>query len=332
MTRRSPYTKVEKRNQIRADFAKGMGDVVFKAFQCLSYKCQNIIVVKKDDLIDGFKIACSSCGYIMKNGNSTKFYDYDLVNNQKKKVIESGEFAILHDDYIDEAPEYKYCIICSSLKLLDLFDNHSARVSLKQGECRLCKKCYNDIKNQTRITDQHREAAQKRRLYLDLAGDYKIDSKKIYEKFDYKCFKCGKDLSNIKHENERPLDHTLPISYLWALSNDNSTLLCRRHNGEKSGKWASEYYSNKEVKRLSVITGFDYSILSGKPLYNPEAIEKLKDSKVVDKMIAKYTAYMDEIIHLRNRILSDTGFDFFKTSKSISKIWIDKADSRLKKR
>ncbi len=330
MPRRSPYTKVEKKNQIRAEFAKGMGDVVFKAFQCLNYKCQNIIIVKKDDIIEGFEIVCPSCKFVLRSGDSTKFYDYDLINTKTNSTIEKGEFRILHDDYVKEAPEYKFCIICSTLKLLDLFDNHSARVSGKQGECRLCKKCYNEIKNQTRITDQHREAAQKRRLYLELSGIEKIDSKKIYVKYNYKCFKCGKDLRNVSHENERPLDHTLPASYLWALTNNNATLLCRKHNSEKSGKWASEYYSNKEIKRLSVITGFDYKILAGNPIYNPEAIEKLKNPKIVESMIAKYSAYMDEIIHLRNKILKDTGFDFFKTTKSISKIWIEKADALLK--
>lgn len=331
MVRRHPYTKVNKINQIRADHVKGMGDVVFKVFQCLNPECEEIIFVKKDDTLESFEIKCPKCGFIHKSGESSKFYDYELENTKEDKIIEKGEFLILHDDYISEAPEFKYCIVCNALKPLDSFDNHSARSSGKQGECRLCKKCYNAIKNQTRITDQHRESAQKRRLYLDLSGMKKIDSKKIYEKFGYKCFKCGKDLSKVKHENERPLDHTLPAQYFWALSNDNATLLCRKHNGEKSGKWASQYYTDKEIRRLSTITGFPYELLAGKPVWNPEAIKRLKEPKVVEDMIAKYSAYMDEIIHLRNKILKDTGFDFFKTTKSISKIWIDKANSLIKK-
>lgn len=331
MVRRSPYTKVKKINQIRADHVKGMGDVVFKVFQCLNPKCHEIIFVKNDDVLESFEIKCPKCNFIHKSGDSSKFYDYELENTKEKKIIEKGEFLILHDDYISEAPEFKYCIVCNVLKPLNLFDNHSARVSGKQGECRLCKKCYNSIKNQTRITDQHRESAQKRRLYIDIIGGKKINSKKIFEKFGYKCFKCGKDLSNVKSEKERPLDHTLPALYLWALDNDNATLLCQKHNNEKHGKWASKYYTLSELKRLSAITGFDFKILSGEPTYNPKAIKKLQNASVVEHLLAKYSAYMNEIIYLRNRIFRDTGFDFFKSSNKISKKWLEKADSLIKK-
>jgi hypothetical protein len=44
MARRRPYTKIKKTNQIRADHVKGMGDVVFKGFQCLNSKCQEFII------------------------------------------------------------------------------------------------------------------------------------------------------------------------------------------------------------------------------------------------------------------------------------------------
>ena len=122
------------------------------------------------------------------------------------------------------------------------------------------------------------------------------------------------------------MDHTLPVYYLWPLTTDNATLLCRKHNGEKSGKWPSEYYSDRKLKKLSVITGIDYKILSGKPFYNPDAIKKLKDHKVVDDLLAKYSAYMGEIIKLRNRIKRDTGMDFFRYSKIISPAIVRKAD------
>jgi hypothetical protein len=41
MPRRKPYTKVVKRNQLRANHVRGMGDVVFKGFQCLRLPVQN---------------------------------------------------------------------------------------------------------------------------------------------------------------------------------------------------------------------------------------------------------------------------------------------------
>jgi len=44
MPRRKPYTKVVKRNQLRADHIRGMGDVVFKGFQCLNSECREFRV------------------------------------------------------------------------------------------------------------------------------------------------------------------------------------------------------------------------------------------------------------------------------------------------
>ena len=91
----------------------------------------------------------------MRSGDETKFYDYTLVDLRDGSVVEQGQFAILHDDYIAEAQEYKYCIICNAIRPLQFFHRHGSRKSGRQGECRLCKAIYNAIKNQTRLTDQH---------------------------------------------------------------------------------------------------------------------------------------------------------------------------------
>ncbi len=44
MPRRTPYTKVVKLTQIRAEHVSGMGDVVFKGFQCLDSECLEFIL------------------------------------------------------------------------------------------------------------------------------------------------------------------------------------------------------------------------------------------------------------------------------------------------
>jgi len=257
--------------------------------------------------------------------------EYELADLRDDTIIEKGTFTILHDDYVNESQEYKYCIICNTIKPLYLFDKHSARKSGRQGECRLCKAVYNSIKNQTRLTDQHREAAQKRRMYLDLSGSTKITSKEIFERFGYRCFKCKADLRNVVDTKERPLDHTLPAMFLWPLTTENATLLCRLHNGEKSGKWPVEYYSDKELKELAVITGIPHETLAAQPHYNPQAIERLKDAEVVDELLQKYVIHMPEIIKLRNRILEYEGFDFFKHSKTISPAWVRQADQEYQR-
>lgn len=329
MARRAPYSNVRKTNQIRASHVKGMGDVVFKGFQCLNPECTEFIFAREDEIGEDFKIICPKCGYVHESGGETKFYDYSMdVNDEDGNPVSTatGEFTILHDDYIAEAQEYKYCIVCNTLKPLEFFDHHSARASGRQGECRLCKKEYNAIKNGTRLTDQHREAAQKRRLLLDVAGSPKINSKEIEERYHHKCFNCGKDLSSVTDKREKPLDHTLPVYYLWPLSTENATLLCRTCNGNKSGTWPSQFYDDTHLRRLSILTGFDYDLLAGDPQYNPDAIAALHNPDKVDELLEKFAAYMPEVMKLRNRILRDTGFDFFSVSRNISDVYIRQAD------
>jgi hypothetical protein len=156
MPRRAPYTRVNRINEVRADHVKGMGDVVFKGFQCLNSECEEFIFVRKDSIGEIFEITCPSCGFVLRSGDETQFFSYEMldIRSNPPTIVEDGNFTILHDDYIAEAKEYKYCLICNTLKPLDLFDRHSARQSGRQGECRLCKAVYNSIKNQTRISTE----------------------------------------------------------------------------------------------------------------------------------------------------------------------------------
>ena len=333
MARRKPYTKVHKENQIRPAHVKRMGDVVFKGFQCLRPDCREFIFVQKDDISEFFEISCPTCANVHKYGDEAKFYDYKLRDLREDSILKEGEFTILHDDYLEEAEEFKYCIICCTLKPVTMFDQHSARKSKRQGECRLCKSVYNTLKNPTRTTDQHRESAQKRRLYMDFAGGEKIDSKNVYERFRYKCFKCGKDLrQDIQAESARRggnLDHTLPVRFLWPLTTRNATLLCARHNLEKTDKWPSEFYDDRKLKSLVTLTGIPYDTMAGLSFYNPEAIRRLSDAEFVNALLEKHAAYMNEMILIRNRILIATGLDFFAVSGTLSNEWIEKADERL---
>lgn len=328
MARRSPYTRVVRINQIRADHVQGMGDVVFKGFQCLNSECWEFIFIRKDEIGDDFELTCPICETAIRSGDETLFFKYELhklLDGRTNSIIEEGRFTIPHDDYIEEAQEYKFCILCNTIKPLDMFDKHSRRKSGRQGECRLCKKFYNAIKNQTRLPDQHREAAQKRRMYLDLSASTRINSEEVYKRFEYRCFKCQKNLRNAT-ARERPLDHTLPAVFLWPLTTENATLLCREHNGEKSGKWPSDYYLDNELRRLAVLTGVQYETLAGPAHYNSEAVERLKIPEQVDQLLTKYAAYMSEIIKLRNRILEYENFDFFEYSTTISPAWILRAN------
>ncbi len=327
MPRRRPYTNVRKSNRTRARHIVGMGDVVFRGFECLNSECQFWIFVREDELGVSFDIPCPSCGFVHSSGGAVKFYDYQLVNTNTGDSIEDGQFIVSVDDYLKESGKYKYCIICNARKPLEMFDRHSARVSGRQGECSLCKTVYNGIKNQTRIADQHREAAQKRRMYVDLTGSRKIDSAAILRRFEFKCFKCGLDLSD--PDSDRHLDHTLPVSYLWPLTTNNATLLCGLHNGQKADRWPSDFYSDPELRRLTVATGISYELLRGPVEFNPEALDALRDPAFVDSVLAKYAPYIDELIKVRNRVLRTTGFDFLSVSPHISPDILRRADEHL---
>lgn len=335
MPRRKTYTRVEKTNQVRADHVKGMGDVAFRGFNCLNSDCTEWIIVRDDEIGDTFEIVCPTCGHLHHSDDEAKFFDYTLTDVESGTVIESGEFTILVADYVAEAERFKYCLYCNALKSLRAFDNHGSRKTKRQGECNLCKQLYNSIKNQTRTADQHREAAQKRRLYIDLSGKQHLDQAAVIERFGGKCFKCRRDVSGVDDSKERHLDHTLPAVFLWPLTTENATLLCKDCNGAKSGSWPSTFYTDKELRRLAAVTGIDYDTLTAEPHFNPDAIERLQDPDVVDELVTKYAPYMDELLRVRNRILDMTGTDIFKVSTILSAKWIraaDKARQRPAKR
>jgi hypothetical protein len=335
MARRAPYTQVERRNFQRASHVEGKGDVLFRGFECLSPKCTQFILVEDKDITDNFRITCPACKFEHVAGETTVVYEYDLRDKRDNSIFETGIFEILHDDYVEEAKGYKYCIICSTLKPIELFDKHGSRETGRQSECNLCKRLYNAIKNQTRLADQHREASQKRRLYTELTDSPRIDVGKIYEKFGNRCFRCGKELSNDRDKGTKELrgnlDHTLPAKWLWPLTTDNATLLCPGHNGAKAEKWPGDYYTDAELRKLAPLVGIDYRVLKEPQHFNPEALKRLEGEAFVENLFVRYARYLDELLTLRNKILDATKFDFFKSWPKISEDWVRKADAAREK-
>lgn len=341
MARRKTNFKVNKHNRIQRDYSKGKGDVVYLVFQCLSPDCNQMIVIENDLIFengvlkDEFDFNCPHCDYKYNPDLSEVFYQYTLdsrdMNSEDDEVtwdtIETGDFIVSHKEYLQKAKAFKYCIICSTLQPLENFSIHNSRRSKRQGECITCKNRYNSFKNGTRTQEQFAESAQKRRLYSELAGNNKIDYKAIRLKYDNSCFNCGCDLSDVNKVSN--LDHTLPAMYLWPLNTHNATLLCSDCNQNKSGLWPGQFYNNSKLHKLAIRTGIAYSVLKGEAIYNPEAIEKLHQKEIVDSIVTNYSRHLDEIIKIRNRILRDTGFDFFTSTNIISQSIIDDANSRL---
>lgn len=315
-----------KRNQLRPSNVAGKGDTLYKVFNCPTPGCEEWLAELASTLVDAIVISCPACNETYQATDEIDLYEFDLIDERDDSVVESGVFTNQISEYVDNAPLFKYCIICGALKPLEFFDQHSARKSGRQGECRQCKKTYNAIKNQTRIEAQHREASQKRRLYVDLAGNQKIDVEIIRKRFDNRCFKCGKQVEPMH------IDHTLPVKYLWPANTENATLLCSTHNGQKSGAWPNTFYSDQELRTLATRTGIDYKILRNGPIINPEAIHKLKDPQEVENIASRYAAYVDELDLVRNRVLDAAGFDFYMSSPAVSEAWVRRADKKRNSR
>lgn len=322
MSRRKKENELIKENRKKGKHVKGQ--TLYIGFQCLNHDCEHYIFVKKDEILEDFEISCQECGFKFEYGGETDFFDYKY--KVRGQIITEGQFIISHDEYIAEASEYKYCVLCNTLKPVTAFSTHNRSGSGYQSECKSCKDKYNDLANPIRTSDQHRESAQKRKLFINIAGDYKIYSNEIYLKYGHSCFNCGKDLKIYQNSKEKPLDHTLPVKFLWPLTTENATLLCRECNNRKSDKWPSEFYDDNQLRELHRLTGISYEVLSGEAHYNPVAIEKLKNPKEVEKLIEKFAKYEDKIISLRNSIIDYEEFDIFE-GVNISKDIIKRADA-----
>lgn len=317
MTRRAPYTRLQKKGQLRPDHVKGMGDVVFKGFQCLEPSCRQFVFVRADEIAADFLIPCPDCGFELAAGEELQLFDYRLMKKGSDKPIEEGQFAVLHDEYLADADLFKYCIYCYTLKPLDHFDRHGRRRSGRQGECRLCKTIYNGIKNQSRIADQHREAAQRRRLYRILAGgEGPIDSRVVYERFKRRCFSCSLELDYSSSGTRRfQLDHTLPARLLWPLTTENATLLCGTCNRAKHGLWPSEFYKSAKIRPLARLTGYEFALLAGPPQLNEEAVATICEDP--DSFIEEWIHCPGDIQRVRQLVLEMAGIDLFEKATEV---------------
>lgn len=221
-------------------------------------------------------------------------------------------------DFIQRAPQWKYCRVCEWLQPLDAFHRHKPNSSSfrsgRQLECKVCKNLrINPNLNPKRTADQHREAAQKRRLYALLSGEPgKIDSKKVFDRFHGRCFKCGEKLKyTARGRGNFRLDHTLPAKLLWPLTTENATLLCGEDvndcNNHKHDLWPAKFYTKPKLRELAVLTGFPFDSLAGSPKLNPAAVAKLRAN--VDQFLQRWIEYQDEISRIRKLVLEMEGFD-----------------------
>jgi hypothetical protein len=320
MARRKPYTKVEKHGQDRPARVKGKGDVVYRRFECMNPDCTQTLVVPEEECVGEFSIECPACEYVHSPGGHLHPFDYRLRDLHTGEVINEGPFMPAHEVYVGRAERVKYCLNCYTMQPLGNFDVHSPRPNSKrQGECRMCKKLYNDFKNESRIAEQHHEAAENRRLLSTVSGETTVTSvAELLDEFTHSCFNCGRSLKDKEGGTSGyHLDHTLPVLWLWPL-NRGPTILCRKCNGRKSGQWPSEFYRDRaKLQKLSALTGIPFKELNGEPFFNPLAVERLHDE--ADSIIERWIPYPEKLRGLGARILAATGQDVFRDARPESR-------------
>ena len=221
------------------------------------------------------------------------------------------------EDILDRASRWKYCRVCEWLQPLENFHKHAPTShgfrSGRQLECRVCKNTMiNPVLNPKRTSDQHREASQRRRLYSVLASEAgKIDSRAVFDRFEGKCFHCGKQLIyKVRGAKDFNLDHTLPAKYFWSVETKTATLLCGECNNVKHDKWPSEAYSPAQLKRLCRLTGIAFELLAGRPRLNEAAVKAILAN--VDKFIEQWVRYPEEIKKVRQLILQMDQIDIYE--------------------
>lgn len=117
MARRKIYSNLNKVGQYRPEHVDGQ--TLYKVFQCLNPDCTEMITVKKDDIDEDYSIVCPKCGYEHYSGGEQHLFDFSMdVNNADGEIVsvQEGEFVVSHDEYIENAALYKYCLICDTLK------------------------------------------------------------------------------------------------------------------------------------------------------------------------------------------------------------------------
>jgi len=282
---------------------RGTGQVnyaeVWRVFECYRPGCDALLKMAESEIEqlaqagEPIVFACPKCGF-------------------------ANDRAVL-----ERAARWKYCRVCEWLQPLENFHKHKPNAasfrSGRQLECKVCKNLrINPQLNPLRTTDQHREASDRRRLYVLLSGETeKIDSRAVFDRFGGHCFHCGKPLIyKARGVRDYDLDHTLPAKLLWPLKTSSATLLCNDCNNAKHGQWPGDFYKEAgKLKSLSVLTGIPYELLNGPPQVNPEAVERIRAN--IDDFLTRWVAYPDEIKRIRTMIQEMTGIDVFEGAKVV---------------
>lgn len=223
--------------------------------------------------IDNERNTLSFSNHCVKNAPCThsNFYNYKIQNPHDEELPSTDTLTIENHQVIS-------------------YHGH-------QLECVSCKKFYvNAPLNPQRNAQQFKEDGLRRRATERLVNlllnrklvhhEFEFKTKKeftkfIWDKFEHKCFKCGKELK----QKEMHLDHTMPLAYFYRLD-EHATCLCAEHNSSKRDKFPSDFYDKAELISLSEYTDLPLEYLEKKEI----------NHEVLDKLVENVTWFFDDFL------------------------------------
>lgn len=106
MPRRTPYSRVRKIGQARPAHVRGRGDILYRGMECLASGCSTFFFVVDDQVRDGFELECPECSTVLRDGDTTKFFEYELEHLATGRIIQAGEFVVEHRAYVEESGSF----------------------------------------------------------------------------------------------------------------------------------------------------------------------------------------------------------------------------------
>lgn len=280
-------------------------------YRCI--KCGTINFVPIDHLFntneayESQQWTCEQCNYIhAKDSALPEWEHWNKEVRENPLSVERFWKAFFRNATEKPSSYWKVCPSCGRiLPFSDFSGHHGWGLLERQMECRACKAVINAIGNPKRTKDQLHESSVGRRLgdllSMALPKD-KANVREVFERFEGKCFKTGKELDY----NDRKgwaIDHILPAKYFYPLTNENAALLSTEANSNKRDQWPSKFYTPEELVRLSEITGADLNLISSEtPIYN----ENIDVNKAIERYLnVRNSSSLNKRINELKKLLID---------------------------
>jgi hypothetical protein len=201
-----------------------------------------------------------------------------------KRDLSSLQKNVVNENFL--GPLFMYCIHEENQRLLPIEEFTFRRADTKHLQINIefsvqpfCKeskyKYVNSNGNSKRTKQQLFEGSvgsRCRGLITAMTGaSNKIDLELIFNKFNNKCFCCDKNL-DIKIRSQYEIDHVMPASGYWPLTQESATLLCENCNQKKKNHHPCFFYSKDKIKELSNLVNMTFNNQDFNYILNDDAL------------------------------------------------------------